>query len=755
MGRIENDGVKRVVPYAQPKIEPKPQPKIERQTFDNSGATRKGEVRFQGQQQRDRIERLYGAGAASVSTMNDIRLMTATTKANNAHRQTYNKELAAFEAYKKGGAVNPNYTGAKSYIEVTQRADAAYRAELGKAGFRPADVHGNSNVKALDFLNVEANRPGNLSTLSADQIRSRVQNGEKPTYLVRLVENKYMDSPDATLAFHKRQTAWVATADEIAGAKGDLFETMKRIGYPQSDIDDARAKIQNGEAKPSDWSLAIIETDAAKGRTTPVWDTVIDKAKSNNKFAGFEFDNPNFVKNVKNFEYNGMDYAAHLKKMGKSSVASYTANFPTEKAKAFEARYKIEGEYGANPLYTGDGTTLRPDAQNRRVGGREFFVDNIPLREQQRNSFMPMRDTGLSAGSTSLEVRPQVRNIVDVPPPTTMRGEIKGGAVAGTLLSTAFSLPQVYDQAQRGDYLGAGRTLVQNGGTGAFVGGASSAGERLVANGIEQSLSRSGTQIITSGVARQAISRVAGSSIIGGVVNGAFSSYDQIGAFRRGEVTGSQAIGTVAGEVGVGMAAGLTGAAAGAAIGSIVPIAGTAVGAVAGFVVGVGVGMATDAIMRHGGVDKMIAHGVTATIDAGSRLAGTVHKQASQALQAGRQYVSQKVTQAKAVYRSASTAVKTARAYVGQKLDNARQRVSGATRAAVNYVSQAKDRAVQAIRNTASQAVSQVRSTVSNAVSQARTTVSNVASQARSTVSNAVSNLTGGAASTLKSVFGW
>ena len=56
MGRIENDGVKRVVPYAQPKIEPKPQPKIERQTFDNSGATRKGEVRFQGQQQRDRIE---------------------------------------------------------------------------------------------------------------------------------------------------------------------------------------------------------------------------------------------------------------------------------------------------------------------------------------------------------------------------------------------------------------------------------------------------------------------------------------------------------------------------------------------------------------------------------------------------------------------------------------------------------------------------------------------------------------------------
>ena len=767
MSRIENDGVKRVVPYAQPKIEPKPQPKVEPQTFDNSGATRKGELRFQGQQQRDRIERLYGAGAASVSTMNDIRLMTATTKANNAHRQTYNKELAAFEAYKKGGAVDPNYTGAKSYIEVTQRADAAYRAELGKAGFRPVDVHGKSNVKALDFLNIEANRPGNLSTLSADQVHLRVQNGEKTTYLVRLVQDRFISSGDSKLS--GKDTAWVATADEIAGAKGDLFETMKRIGYKDNYIDQVRQNIQdskNGILKPGDknytrvedYSLAVTETSGTKGLTTPTWDTIINKAKSNDKFAEYNFNKSEFVSKVKNFEYNGKNYDQHRETMEANKIKSaeeYATNFPPQEKEAFRARFQIENEFGANPLYTGDGTTLREDGFNRGVGGQEKFIDTVPLREQRQTSFMPMRDTGLKADPTSLEVRPQVRNIVDVPPPTTMRGEIKGGAIAGTLLSTAFSLPQVYDQAQRGDYLGAGRTLVQNGGTGAFVGGASSAGERLIANGIEQSLSRSGTQIITSGVARQAISRVAGSSIIGGVVNGAFSSYDQIGAFRRGEVTGSQAIGTVAGEVGVGMAAGLTGAAAGAAIGSIVPIAGTAVGAVAGFVVGVGVGMATDAIMRHGGVDKMIAHGVTATIDAGSRLAGTVHKQASQALQAGRQYVSQKVTQAKAIYRSASTAVKTARAYVGQKLDNVRQRVSGATRAAVNYVSQVKDRAVQAVRNTASQAVNQVRSTVSNAVSQARSTVSNVASQARLTVSNAVSNLTGGAASTLKSVFGW
>ncbi len=755
MGRIENDGVKRVTNYTQPRVEPKPKSKVEPQTFDNSSATRKGEVRFQGQQQRDRLERLYGAGAASVSTMNDIRLMTATAKANNAHRQTYSRELAAFEAYKKGGATDPNYTGAKSYIEVTQRADAAYRAELGKAGFRPADVHGNSNVKALDFLNIEANRPGNLSTLSADQVRSRVQNGEKPTYLVRLIENTHMDSPDATLAFHKRQTAWMATADEIAGAKGDLFETMKRIGYPQSYIDDTRAKIQNGEAKPADWSLAIVETDGTKGRTTPVWDTIIDKAENNNKFTRFDFDNPNFVKNVKNFEYNGLDYAAHLKKMGNTRVEDYTASFPFEKAEAFKARYKIEGEYGANPLFTGDGTTLRPDAQNRRVGGREFFVDNIPLRNQQRNSFMPMRDTGLSSGSATLKVRPQVRNVVDVPPTMTMRSEVKGGAIAGGLISAATSLPEVFDQTRQGDYLGAGRTLVQNGGTGAVLGGVSSAGERFIANGIEQSLSRSGSQAITSGVARQTVSRLAGSSIVGGVVNGGFSAYDQIGAYKRGEVTASQAIGTVTGETAVGVGAGLAGAAAGAAIGSIIPGAGTVVGGVIGFGVGVAAGFVADGGLRKLGVDKAIARGVTATIDAGSRAATAVQKQAGQAVQAGRQYVNQQVTQAKAVYRSASSAVRTARTYAGQKLDGAKQRISTGTRAAVRYVSQAKNAAVNTVRNTASRTANQVRSTVSGYANQARSAVSNAASQARSAVSNAAGNLAGGAVNNLKSVFGW
>lgn len=637
MGRIENDGVqRRVIHHVQPRVEPKV--RIDQKVNNDAPATRIGDLKLRGQQQRDRIERLYGAGAASVSAMNDIRLITATTKANKAHQQTFNKELAAFEAYKKGGAADPNYTGAKSYVEVTQRADAAYRTELRNAGFKTSDVHGSSNVKALDFLNAEANRPGNLSTLSADNVRLRVRNGEKPTYLVRLVQNKYTDSGDAKLS--GKSSAWMATADEIAGAKGDLFETMKRIGYKQADIDEVRQNIadsKSGVLKPGDknytrvedYSLAVMETDGTKGLTRPDWDTMLGKVKKNPDYDSFEFDKADFVERVTNFEHNGENYDFHrteMKNLGLTTANDYIAhaNIDPDNAKAFEARFNIENDYGANQIFTGDGTTLRDDGQNRGVGGQELFVDSIPLREQQRTSFMPMQDTGLSSGSTPLEVRPQINNIVDVPRTATIGSEIKGGSLAGAGISAAFSLPQVFDQASQGDYSGAAQTFATHTAGGALVGGASSAGERLIGNGIEQGLSRSGTQAITSGVGRQVISRVAGSSIVGGIVNGGFSAYDQIGAYQRGEVTGSQAVGTVVGEVGVGLAAGATGAAAGAAIGSIVPIAGTAVGAVVGFAVGVGVGMLTDAVLRYGGVDKMVAHGVTTAIDATGEFVGDV-----------------------------------------------------------------------------------------------------------------------------------
>lgn len=68
----------------------KPKPTIEPQPKETTGSTaRRADTENYGQQQRDRIERLYGASAASVSMMNDIRLISATAKANKAHRQTF------------------------------------------------------------------------------------------------------------------------------------------------------------------------------------------------------------------------------------------------------------------------------------------------------------------------------------------------------------------------------------------------------------------------------------------------------------------------------------------------------------------------------------------------------------------------------------------------------------------------------------------------------------------------------------------
>ncbi|MBC7796467.1 MAG: hypothetical protein H7Z37_06320 [Pyrinomonadaceae bacterium] len=641
--------INRLQPPPQPPkpIEP-PKPKVVipptiAKPQQNGEATLKSGVQLYGEQKRDQIERLYGAGAAGISLLNTVGLAkaaTATENANNAYKQTFNSEFDKFSQYAAKVQDNKqdvadgkpprhdvsNYDGAKNYIEVTRRAETAYRGELSKAGLRPSDVNGTSAVKALDFMTAEANNRNGLSSLSGDQIRARVQNGENPTYIVRLVENKYLDIAESRLTGAGKQNAWVATADELAGAKGDLFETMKRIGYSDSDIDWARTRIKNGEVAPSDWSLAIMETDGTRGRTTPTWDAIIDKARTNSSFNDFDFNDPKFVDSVKNFEFDGKTYADHANAKGwKTPIDDYIAGLkgmPAEKAEALRARFEIENKFGANPLYTGDGTTLRPDAQNGKVGAREFFVDNIPLREQQRTSFMPMRDTGLSTNPNSLEVRPRVNDVVGVPRTSTLGGEMRAGGLAGAGISTVTSLPQIFDQARSGDYLGAGQTLVTNAGTGAIVGSGSAAGERFVSKGIEQGLTRSGTQIVSSNAARQVVSRVAGSSIVGGIVNGGFSAYDQIGAYNRGEVTGSQAIGTITGEVGIGLAAGATGAAAGAAIGSIVPIAGTAVGAVVGFVVGVGVGMATDAALRYGGVDKMVAHNVTAAIDRGSELVG-------------------------------------------------------------------------------------------------------------------------------------
>lgn len=74
--------------------------------------------------------------------------------------------------------------------------------------------------------------------------------------------------------------------------------------------------------------------------------------------------------------------------------------------------------------------------------------------------------------------------------------------------------------------------------------------------------------------------------IVGGVIEGGMSAYNNINAYRNGDISGSQAAANTIVDTGVGVGAGMAGAALGAAIGSIIPGAGTAVGAGLGFLGG-------------------------------------------------------------------------------------------------------------------------------------------------------------------------
>jgi F0F1-type ATP synthase membrane subunit b/b' len=696
---------------------PRPLPKVEAESDKTSAATRKSDLLNYGTQQKDRIERFYGSGAAAVSTSRDMSLAIATNKANSAYTRTYNSEKVSLASK---GASSP-----KNLVEVAQRAESAYRTELKKSGFTPSDVRGTSVVKAADFMRSQAKVPGDFTTLSPQALKNQLAAGEQPKYFVRVMDKNYLSDPKSSFSGSK-PTAWMATPQELAGAKLDGFEAMKRVGFSDSYINSLAAKGK----KPSDFVLVVTEAQGMKGQQVPTWDNVIKNAKSNPDFAGFkrQANNPAFWDKVQT-----LDYKAHLEQkanLGIKDARTYAKTLPKSEQGAFLARDMMNSKLGVNEFFTGDGRTARTDGKNSGYGAREFLVNNDPIASTQRNTFIELGETG----KTNLTATSKVPTISNNP--LRLGSEMKTGAIGGAVVSTVTSLPQVFDQARSGDLLGAGKTLATNAGTGATVGAISSAGERIVGRGIENSLARSSSSLFAGaegGVARQVAGRIGGAGVVGGLVSGGVAAYDQIGAYKRGEVTGSQAVGTVVGEAAVGVGAGMAGAAAGAAIGSIIPGLGTVVGGVVGFGVGVVAGWAADKALRYGGVNKMIAKGVTAAIDKGRELG-------SKALQAGKAFVGQKVQQAKAIYNSATSAVKSARQFVGQKVDQARKVVSNATRAAVQYVSQAKKQVAQ----TVNRAVNTVRNTVSNAVSSAKATVSNAANR----VGNAIS---GG----LKSVFGW
>lgn len=736
-------------------------PKDENVSPNNAG-TLKANRQLYAQQQKERLERLYAAGAGGALALKDVGLMRATNRADKAYDAVYSEGL-------KSG---------KDWIEVSKNAESAYRGELEKAGFKAADVKGTSFAKAVDLINSEAKRDGNFKTLAADGILNRL--GDEPKYLVRIVDQpKYLRADDSKIAGKKN--VWFATAEEIAGAKKNIFEVMERVGYTPKDIKDARDAIKSGKKSVSDYYLFVAEAGGTKNNGIPKWDRVVDEIRTMNAageadFKGFKTTD-SFLKKVEDLDFEKI--VRRAKQTG-NTLDEYVAKLPKSKQDVILARMQIQKSFGASEMFTGEGYTRRADGQNGKMGVNELWIDNFELRSQRRNAFLPLN---ADAKSTKVDTVSKLATISDNP--INLRGEMKTGGLMGGAVSAATTLYQVFKQPGAVDYKSAATTVAVNTIGGATLGTVSAGGERIIGRGIENALSRSNLasrgldKLYTNPAARSFVGRlvqteastmtsqtfnstlrtvggrIGGAGIVGGLVSGGFSAYDQIGAYRRNEVTGSQAFGTIVGETTVGVGAGMAGAAAGAAVGVWFGGVGAVPGAIIGFGVGMAAGYVSDKVLRGMGVDKAIAKGVTATIDAGSRAVATIQRSAGQAVRAGRQFVGQQVREARAVYNSASSAVRSARTFVSQRVSQTRQAISSGGRAAVNYVAQAGTRAVAAVRNTATQAVNQVRSTVSNVANQVSSTVNNIANQARSTVSNAVSNVASGAVSNLRSVFGF
>jgi hypothetical protein len=201
------------------------------------------------------------------------------------------------------------------------------------------------------------------------------------------------------------------------------------------------------------------------------------------------------------------------------------------------------------------------------------------------------------------------------------KGGAKAGAAVGAIASAAEALKD--GKLDAGDAVDIAKGTAVGAGAGAAFG----AVEQVAARGIDRvagkAIERGAAAVVGNTAAtgaRVVASRVGGAGVAGAVVGAAFSAVDNVGAYRRGELTGAQAIGNVAGDAVVGMGAGMAGAAAGAAIGSIIPGAGTVVGGVIGFGVGMAAGYLADKGLRALEVDKVISRGVTAAIDTGAEM---------------------------------------------------------------------------------------------------------------------------------------
>ncbi len=552
--------------------------------------SRQSEVRLFGSQQRERLEHLFAAGVGGQATFGDAYKANAFRQADKAYL-----EIVGNESIK--------------LTDATILGLAKYKEVLDSYNVNPLESRRPNLLGALDFLKAEASRSGGLSTPDKTALRSLMQNGEQPQILARMLwaGDNNLDKPNTRLAYFDSAAnegniiAWSSRPEGLGGSGLDYQETMRRFGWTSEQIADAKA---------SDFKFAVFTADAAVDLESPTHQVITERAKGDDKvFGKFAKEPESFWQEVDSYDYEGKLNEAKTRGFDRTNIDGFIADLPPKEARVFEARQQQEKRMGVNPLSTGDGMTKRPDGINGRIGVPEHITDNTAgdatLREMAKKgqlAFVDMQDLGLldDFKQQLAEHRATIGDskatlpLPEIPVRTTseaarlpritegaiLKSEMRGGAKAGAAFGAVMSLREVYDQSQRGDYTGAATTLAVNTGGGATLGALSSGGERIVGRGLENILSRSNLasqgleRLYANGAARNLASRLAGTEasnissqafnstlrtvagrvggagVVGGVVSGAFSAYDQIGAYRRNEVSASQAIGTVTGGIG-------------------------------------------------------------------------------------------------------------------------------------------------------------------------------------------------------------
>ena len=245
-----------------------------------------------------------------------------------------------------------------------------------------------------------------------------------------------------------------------------------------------------------------------------------------------------------------------------------------------EHPYSMTQQVGKGATDSGAGAARMPSA----TGGNQ--IDIIP-RNNNAGSITPLevtpydahgnatgtRPAGTSIKGMGLDTSPHTPGPIEFEPGSRIRpnnvdpkaGGRSSSARYGAIGGGAMALGTDLWRMGQGEDIGFGQVAADTGVGTAMGAGSALAFDALVAGGR---------------------SAAGAGGIIGGVLEGGMSAWNNANAYSNGDISGGQAVANTVVDTGVGVGAGAAGAAIGAAIGSIIPGAGTAVGAGLGFLGG-------------------------------------------------------------------------------------------------------------------------------------------------------------------------